>query len=488
MKILFINPAINVETNEIWATALKLDVLEGMSFIPRLAPMILAALTPKEHSFAFWDEDLEVIDIHTVDADVIALTGMTVQAKRAYYLAKKFKSQGRLVIMGGIHASSCPEEVALHVDAVCTGEAENYWLEVLEDAQWGKLKKFYHSKDYPPVMEQPIPRFELVNHDSYSVFPIQATRGCPHRCDFCCIKVSSGNKYRKKPVSQVVAEIQELEKHNNGYFKKRYHFMDDNLYVDRAYTIELFKALIPLNITWMGMGSLQIALDEEILDLIGESGCHALGIGFESISEESLKEARANKKNTIPIEDYKVVAQNLIQRGIIPIGFFIFGFEQDQVNTFKRTTDFIIESRIIIAYFSILTPFPKTVLYERMKDKIMDHNWSHYGSLRCVYQPAKLTKKELESGTYQATLDVARLDRVKDHLRYFWSYGPWKRNPVLTFRERLLLVALALKMRKKKEFCKFLIWAAFRHNATDVYQIIASGVYYNETLRFRDLL
>ena len=484
MRILFINPAVKVGTNEIWATSLKLDILNGMSFIPRLAPMILAALTPKEHSFRYLDEDLETIDFEKIEADLVALTGMTVQAERAYYLAEKFRSMGYSVIMGGIHASSCPEEVALHVDAVCTGEAENYWEEVLKDVENGELKKFYHAKDYPPVIEQPIPKFDIVNHDLYSVIPIQATRGCPHNCEFCCIKLSSGNKYRKKPVEQVVAEIKELEMHNNGPFKKRYHFMDDNLYVDRIYTIELLKALVPLKISWMGMGTLNVVQDEEILELIAKSGCRALGIGFESITEENL--IGANKR-TNSIEDYKMAAKILIKRGIIPTGFFIFGFDEDDNEIFKRTTDFIIESRIIVAYFSILTPFPKTALYERMKDRIFDDNWSHYGSLRCVYKPAKLTPKESEAGMYSASLTVARLDVIKEHLRYFWSHGPWPRNPTLTFKERLIIVALALKMWRKRDFRKFLIWAAFKHNSTDIYQIISSGVYYNETLRYKKL-
>ena len=486
MRILFINPAVKIETNEIWATSLKLDVLDGMSFIPRLAPMILAALTPREHRFSYLDEDLERIDFENIKADLIALTGMTVQAERAYELAEQFRKLNIPVIMGGIHASSCPEEVALHMDAVCTGEAENYWQELLTDVEKGRLKKFYHSKDYPPVIEQPVPKVDIVNHDLYSVMPIQATKGCPHHCEFCCIKLSSGARYRKKPVEQVVAEIIELEKYNQGPFKKRYHFMDDNLYVDRSYTIELFKALVPLNISWMGMGTLDITQDEEILDLIAKSGCRALGIGFESIQEESL--AQANKKKTNTIENYKIATRNLIQRGIIPTGFFIFGFEEDDEKTFKRTTDFIIENKIIVAYFSIMTPFPGTILYERVKDRIFDFNWSHYGSLRCVYQPAKLTPRQLEAGMYNATLQVANLKVVKKHLQYFWSHGPWPRNSVLTFRERLIIIALALKMWRKVAFRKYLFWAALKRNSTDIYQIISSGVYYNETLRFSKLL
>jgi radical SAM superfamily enzyme YgiQ (UPF0313 family) len=484
MKILFISPAISVESNEIWARALKLDILDGMSFIPRLAPMVLASLTPKEYSFTYLDEDIETIDFEQIDADLIAITAMTVQADRAYFLADQFRSLGYPVVMGGIHASSCPEEAALHADTVCTGEAENYWAILLEDATSGKLKKFYHGKDYPPVEKLPSPRVDIVNHEHYSVFPLQATKGCPYSCEFCCIKLSSGNKHRRKPVKQVIAEIKELEKYNNGPFKKRYQFMDDNLYVNREYTIELLTALIPLNIQWMGMGSINISKDEEILELVAKSGCRTFYIGFESISEESLKEA--NKKNN-SIEEYKVIAQKLIEKGIIPAGYFIFGFDNDDENSFKRTVDFAIENRIIQPLFNILTPFPGTALYERMKDKIIDKNWCHYGSVKCVYRPGKLTPRQLEIGSYGASYEVSKLNIVRDHMKYFWSHGPWEKNPRLTLRDRIILLIVASKMKKVKESKRFLIWAAFRYNATDVYQIISAAVFHSETLGYKRL-
>lgn len=484
MKILFINPTATLsnEINILWANSMKIDMNGGMSYIPRLAPMVIAALTPKEYSFRYWDEDLEAIDFDRIDANLIAITGMTVQAERAYYLADKFRNMGYPVVMGGIHASLCPDETALHADAVCTGEAENYWSIVLEDAAKGELKKFYHAKDYPPITELPSPKVDIVNHDLYSVFPLQSTRGCPYSCEFCCIKLTSGNKHRRKPVEQVVAEIKDLEKYNNGPFKKRYHFMDDNLYVNRAYTIELFKALIPLNIQWTGMGSVNIAQDSEILDLIAESGCRSFYIGFESISEESLKEA--NKKNN-SVEEYKVVAQNLIEHGIIPAGYFIFGFDHDDETSFKRTTDFIINHRIITPLFHILTPYPGTPLYERMKNRIFDKNWRNYGSFKCVYTPAQLTPKQLEAGTHSASYEVARLDIVKDHMKYFWSHGPWEKNPRLTIRDRIILFVLAFKMWKIKESRKFLIWAALRFNATDVFQIMSLAYFYKEALGFK---
>ena len=489
MKILYINPSGTVDSNEVkilWANSMKIDMNGGMSYIPRLAPMVLAAVTPKEYEFTYVDEDLEEIDFEKIDSDLIAIGGMTVQAERAYYLGDQFRSLGYPVVMGGIHVSSCPDEAALHADAVCTGEADNYWAILLEDAKAGALKKFYHAKDYPPVTQLTSPKFDIVNHDSYSVFPLQSTKGCPYSCEFCCIKISSGNKHRKKPVEQVISEIKELEKYNHGPYKKRYHFMDDNLYVDRNYTMGLFKALIPLNIQWTGMGSMNMVEDEESLKLIAASGCRSFYIGFESISQESLKEAKANKKNS-SVERYREATESLIRYGIIPAGYIIFGFDNDDESIFKRTADFAKENRIINPLFHILTPYPGTALGERMKDRMLDKGWRHYGSFKCVFQPAQLTPNQLEAGSCGVSYELAKLDVIKDHMIYFWSHGPWEKNPRLTFRERIILLVAAHRMRKTKESRNFLIWAAFRYNATDVFQIISSAVFYIEAQGFKQI-
>ena len=483
MRILFINPSITLEEQDkIWATALKHDLFGEMSFIPKLAPMVLAAVTPPEHSTSYLDEDIDVLDFDQINADLIAITAMTVQAERAYYLAGEFRRRGYTVVMGGIHASSRPEEASLHADAICVGEGENTWPIMLEDFANGTLKKIYDAKDYPPVTEMVSPKMDIVRHDSFSVFSLQATKGCPYNCEFCCISFSSGHRYRMKPVEQVVNEVKMLEKHNTGALKKRYHFVDDNLYVNREYTIKLFKALIPLNIQWMGMGSINTIKDEEVVALMSQSGCRSYSVGFESISEESLKEA---KKSANSIEDYKLAADTLIKYGIIPSGYFIFGFDHDDVDSFKRTAEFAIKNRIINPYFNILTPFPGTALYERIKDRIFDWNWSHYGSLKCVFKPVKLSPEQLVEGSYAASRAVAELSVLKDHLKYFWSFGPWEKNPKLNISERLFLLALALKIRKKTEQRNFLLWAMTRRDAVDLYQIVATVTFYDMAKKFK---
>jgi radical SAM superfamily enzyme YgiQ (UPF0313 family) len=332
---------------------------------------------------------------------------------------------------------------------------------------------------------------DVIRHERYLMYPLQATRGCPYDCEFCSIRFSSGNRYRMKPVEQVVAEIQAYESYNKGMvhgtFRKSYQFVDDNLYVNRDYVIKLFKAMRPLNITWTGQGTMNTAFDEEVLNLMAESGCKGYNIGFESLSEETLREA--NKPGLNVIADYKRAIDNLIRYGIIPAGFFIFGFDTDDVNVFEKTTDFSIENHLIQPYFSLLTPYPGTRLYDRINvgDRIFDQDWSHYNNLHCVFAPKKMDKDELEEGLGWATHRLSTMKVIRDQLEYFWEHMPQDKTPRLSFKERQTLRLIGLKLRKySREYQDFLSWAAGHKKSRDIGTIVAALVFNNIADQFRD--
>jgi radical SAM superfamily enzyme YgiQ (UPF0313 family) len=354
---------------------------------------------------------------------------------------------------------------------------------MLEDFKVGALKTRYEAKDYPPVTELVSPRVDIIKHDRYSMFPIMTTRGCPYDCDFCSIKFSSGHKIRMKPIEQVIEEVREFEKYNKEMIPKGYQFVDDNLYINREFTKKLFKALKDEHIFWQGQGTLNTAKDDEILKLMAESGCRSYSIGFESISEASLQEANKTKSNKV--EEYESAVNNLIKHGILPAGFFIFGFDSDDRTVFEKTLQFIIDKHIVNPYFSILTPYPGTRVYDRVKDRIFDHQWKQYGALECVFTPDKMTPEELNAGAYWVSLQIAQMDIIKKQLGYFWSQGPWSESPRLKFRERLLLIGMGLMLRRNKEFKEYfsyLFWAATRKNASNMFIVIAA-LAFNEMTR-----
>jgi radical SAM superfamily enzyme YgiQ (UPF0313 family) len=279
-----------------------------------------------------------------------------------------------------------------------------------------------------------------------------------------------------KPVDQVVREIKEYEKYNEpgimGALKKGYFFVDDNLYVNREYVKELVTALKDLNIKWDAQGTMNMALDEEMLTLMAESGCRSLGIGFESISQESLK--AANKPKVNDVKDYAKVIQNIASKGIIPTGFFVLGFDPDDVSVFKKTLEFIGDTDLIQIMVSILTPYVGTRLYDRLKPRIFDTSFYHYDSRVCVYTPERMTVDQLQQGLFWLDKEVGDLNFMRKQLTKFWNHGPWKNNPRLTFGERIILIGLGIMLgfNGLGKYQRFVFWAARQKNAADLQTIV----------------
>ena len=475
-KIVFINPKAKDLTVGLFSSdVVRLSKNKTLS-IPRLGPMIFAALTPPHYEFIFLDDDYEDVDCE-MDADLVALSAMTVQINRAYEIADRFRSRGITVVIGGIHASVLPDEVSQHCDATIIGEGENIWSKMLKDFEEGALKKIYNAKDYPPVDQLISPKVDAIDHDHYLMFPVQATRGCPYDCDFCSAKHAAGNRYKMKPVAQVIAEIKEYEKYNKKRFgyKKIYYFVDENLYVNRKYTKELFSALAQLDILWTGQGTVDAAFDEEILELMARSGCTSYAIGLESISEETLEEA--NKPKINKSQSYDVAIKNLTKAGIIPAGYLIYGFDTDTPDVFKNTVAFVKKNHLMQPFFGVLTPYPGTRLHGRVEKehRIFDRNWDHYNSMTCVFYPKQYSPKLITEGVIWSAKQVADFDSMKETLDYFWSYGPWPHLKTLTFKERWLLRLLGLKIKKEKpQYCDFLCWAASHKNACSFGTIFAA--------------
>jgi radical SAM superfamily enzyme YgiQ (UPF0313 family) len=443
--------------------------------------MILAALTPERHEFVYLDDVVAAVDVTAVsqDADLVAITSMTAQADRAYELANGFRNFGVTVVMGGIHCAVRPEEAARYCDAILLGLGEHTWPAMLEDWENGRLKKVYDAKDYPPVEEFVSPRVDVIDHTKYLAYPIQATRGCPNHCEFCSIAYSSGHKYRMKPIEQFVADVKAFEACNRpgilGAEHKDYYIVDDNLYVNREYTLKLFRAMKGLNITWHGQGTINAANDEEVVAAMAESGCRSYNMGFESLSEESLAEMGKPKHNYVP--SYQQALLNLKKHGINAGAYFVFGFDHDDPTVFERTLKFVFENKLLRPVFSCLTPYPGTELAKRLNrdNRIFLQGWHLYNHWNCVLTPKRMTTEELQSGFYWATREMSDFEFIKDCLRHFWSFGPWPNNPPLKPVERLALLYLGLRfvmVRGCAKYGLFLWWAARQKNAAEFRSII----------------
>ena len=388
MKILLISPE---NKKSIYAYS-KEDV--RAFWFPKLSLPTIAAHTPPDIEVKILDEVVEDINFD-MEVDLVGISTMTYLAPRAYEIAARFRARGVKVVIGGIHASMCPEEAKEHADSVVVGEAERTWRLLIEDLRRGELKPFYRETDLPELVGLPIPRRELLNRKSYwTTNCVQTSRGCPFDCDFCTVTVFGGNQYRLRPVEEVVEEVRRL---NKGYVV----FVDDNIAGNKAYAKQLFKALIPLKIRWGSQASLTMTRDPELLELAAKSGCTALFIGVESISEENL--ISANKRFN-KVAKFREEFKRFHDYGIMIQTGMIFGFDYDDESSFERTIEFLEENRIELAMFNILTPLPGTGLYKKMdaEGRIIDRDWSHYDGRHVVFKPRLISPETLQEGFFWA--------------------------------------------------------------------------------------
>lgn len=357
--------------------------------IPQLSLPMVAALTDDRFQPTIVDENIEDIDFDA-PADLVGITTMTALAPRAYEISQEFRKRGVPVILGGIHVSMLPDEGLANADCVVVGESEGVWKNALDDFVNGGLKKIYTGVN-PPLVKLPFPRLDLLKRDRYfSTGLLMASRGCPHDCHYCSVTKFWGKGIRCRPIPEVIEELKSL---NDRFI----FFADDNLYGNKAYAKDLFKAMLPLGKKWSCQGDSLIANDPELLNLAAASGCQWIFIGIESVSEKNLAQMR---KSFNKVKQHKESFRKIHDAGINIFGSFIFGLDEDDENVFKDTVDFAIDARLDAANFYILTPLPGTKLFQEMKDagRILHTDWEKYDANHVVFKPAKLTGEQLLDG------------------------------------------------------------------------------------------
>lgn len=386
----------------------------------RYAPLTLttlASLVPKELDVRVETFDEGVEDLpEDADADLVAMTVITGSAPRAYALAARFRARGVPVALGGPHVTLVPEDAAPHADAIVTGYAEETWPQLLRDFARGEMKRRYVQSPTLKLEGLPFPRRDLLAGRPYlTTHVFEATRACVHDCEFCVVPAAWGRKPYQKPVEDVVADIRQ-------HHASRIIFIDLNIIADREYAKRLFRALVPLKVKWFGLATTLIVRDRELLDLAQESGCTGLLIGLESISAENLKDAHKGFNRP---EDYLEMVRLLHERGISLMGCFVFGMDHDEPDVFLKTAKFAVEAAIDLPRFAISTPFPGTALHHRLEaeGRILTRDWELYDGQHVVFQPKRMSVKELQEGheaawrhAYKASSIARRLARSRIQL------------------------------------------------------------------------
>ncbi len=387
--------------------SLKIYNLEAYSF-PLSLPSLINLTDETRWNIMVTDENVSPIDYH-ITPSLVVLTAMTCFFDSAVSIAEKFRQKNVPVICGGIHVSLYRTIKDHPFSSIVIGEGEDIWNAILDDHSKGLLKPVYTNDHHSPLVAinaEKVNRY--IDYSKYIFYSIQATRGCPHDCNFCAVKEFNGRETRHRDIKTIIDEIQYVQK-----TKKEFFFVDDNMIGDKKYAKDLFKALAGEDIFWTSQSSVNIAFEKDLLQLAAQSGCEYLFLGFESPQQESL--TLLNKQvNLSGQERYPEIFHNIRSRGIEIMASFILGNDSDTRESFKQVTDFIENNNIVFAMVNILTPLPGTKLFETMAgaSRILDDNCSHYDLQHAVFSPAKMSVAELESGLCSVYKEIYNLNSL----------------------------------------------------------------------------
>lgn len=401
MKITFVYP----KFEKLLESRLELGESEGarkhlgdFSMPPALGIPIMTALSKADHELKLYDENIEEIDYND-DVDIVAISFFTPQANYAYNVAKQFKAKGKTVIGGGMHPSLMPEEALQYFDAICIGEVEGVWSDILSDFQNGKLQRKYQkqgiSLDSVPIPERDI--FIGKNNYDWEAKLIQSMRGCSFYCENCIVPVEFGREFRFKSIDKVIREIESTKTSGD------YYLIDDTLFLPtkecRDYRTKLFKAFsdLPIKPRIFMSGSLNTSYDPEFLKLLKDAGV----INLYLVTGCDPYSVKAFQKDQKQFFDYGVEFVDRYQQAGIDVYASIgLGFDYQNKHAFDLSMDFVRKAQIKTAEFYILTPFPQTPVWHQFikEDRILHYNWTKYNTANVVFKPKNFTEQELLDG------------------------------------------------------------------------------------------
>lgn len=370
--------------------------------LPSLGLLYLAAVTPAGHELAYYEAESDGAEPAAVyGCDLVAISTFSAQVFEAYAIADRLRSAGVKVAMGGLHVTVRPSEAAEHADYIIVGEGENVWPAVVDAADRGAPSQLFNAREFPPVdvSALPIPRYDLLGDRPYNRFTVQTSRGCPWRCDFCASNVMLSQRYRKRPVEQVVRDIRAIQQLRDRPFIE---FADDNTFVDKQWGKQLCRQLKPLHVKWFTETDITVAEDLELLDLMRESGCRQVLIGLESPDQSPLEgmELRSNFKAR-HASQYADAIHTIQSHGITVNGCFILGLDEHGTDVFERVLDFSVKHQLYDVQITILTAFPGTPLYDRFlrEGRIIEpKRWDLCTLFDVNYEPKGMTADELRKG------------------------------------------------------------------------------------------
>jgi radical SAM superfamily enzyme YgiQ (UPF0313 family) len=400
-----------VKTTRYWTSGLTMPALK--------------ALTPRGWDVTIVDELVADVDLDR-QCDVVGIGAMGPQIKRAYELADAFRARGKKVVLGGPWVSLAPQEASLaHADAIVVGEAETVWARCLEDLAGGRVRSggVYRAEQFVDLggtrtrafgtrtmSDRKIDVFSEIDYRDlalvrwdrwkksplyrvYFHWPLMFGRGCPHPCTYCAVQTFYERSYRTRSIDAVIEDVRRIK----AIGGKNLLFLDDNPIADPNAAKELFRRLAPEKIKWSSQCTIEIARDEELLDLAARSGCVALSIGFESDDAEVLDGIRKGFNRP---QRYEEDLRRLRERGIQVIALMMFGMDGQKATVFDRTVERLERDGVSLVKLFTPAPYPGTRYHDEMtaQGRILDDDWGGYDYGSLLVEPRGMTPDDLRSG------------------------------------------------------------------------------------------
>ena len=430
MKVKMILPSLTEAENPYWRPI-------KYSLFPPLGLATLASYLSEDDEIDLVDQHVEKLKLDD-QPDLVIIQVYITNAYLSYEIADFYRAKGCYVCLGGLHVTSLPEEAALHADSIFLGPGEETFPEFLKDFRNKTPKKRYFSsvrtlEKLPPV------RRDLIKREKYLVpNSIVVTRGCPHHCDFCYKDAffQGGKSFYTQLVDDALSEIDRLP-------GKHLYFLDDHLLGNQKFATELFDGMRGMDRVFQGAATVDSILRGNLIEKAAEAGLRSVFVGFETFSEENLKQS--NKKQNLK-KDYELAVQRLHSLGIMINGSFVFGLDEDDNNVFSRTVDWAVKNAITTSTFHVLTPYPGTKLFQDFENqgRILTKNWDLYDTRNVVYQTKNISAEDLKAGYDWAYKEFyswnnilkASLnhDSIKHQLKHLFYSGGWKKfEPLWNF-------------------------------------------------------
>lgn len=384
MRLTIIHPCIGRRPGQAYIRTWQMEPLPAAT---------IAGLTPPEVEVRFYDDRMETIPFEE-PTNLVAISVETYTARRAYQIASEYRRRRTPVVMGGFHATLCPDEVGRYAESVVCGEAEQLWPQVVDDARHDCLQRVYRQKSRSRLSGLRPNRAIFRGKRYLPIGLVEAGRGCHFKCEFCAVQTVFESSQTRRPVDEILEEVRSVKDQKSLFF-----FVDDNITSNLAEAKEFFRALAPLKIRWVSQSSINAAHDDEFLDLLKRSGCQGVLIGFESLNPANLR--NMNKSFNTMRGGFEQALANLRRFGIRVYGTFIFGYDGDTPESFGETVQFARQHALYIAAFNHLTPFPGTPLYQRLQreNRLLYDAWwldERYSYNKIPFRPLGMSPETLQ--------------------------------------------------------------------------------------------